>query len=108
MSEPQNSDPRRDRRERVAVIAAIATLIVGSIPFGVIFALTTRKGVWECVAYSFVELTLLAFPLGIYCGQLGTWLTRHSTIDSRLMSCSLAALLEFTVLGWLIVIYAPT
>ena len=79
-------------------------MLAGLIPFGVVFFLATGAGVFISIGVTLLLQFIVAFPMGVYCGQAGWWLTRNSTIDSRLMSCTLAAIFELTLLGWLIVI----
>lgn len=79
-------------------------MVVGLIPFVVVWSLATGTGMLGSVCVTLLLGLLVAFPIGTYCGLIGWWLTRNSTIDSRLMACALSALLEATVLGWSIVI----
>lgn len=82
----------------------MTSMVLGLLPFGALFAIITGT---ELLASGFLSVAiglLVAFPFGVYCGRIGWWLTRNSTIDSRLMACALAALLELTLLGWLILL----
>jgi len=98
-----NSDD--DLRFRAAVVAGKTTMLAGLIPFGVLFSLATGTGMLISVGVTLLLQFMVAFPMGDYCGQVGWWLTRNSTIDSRIMAIALAAILELTLLGWLIVIW---
>lgn len=99
---PNSAD---DLRCRAAVVAGKLSMLVGLIPFGVVFSLATGTGMFISVGVTLLLQFMVAFPLGVYCGQIGWWLTRNSTIDSRLMACALAAILELTLLGWLVLIW---
>ena len=79
-------------------------MVVGLIPFGIAFSLATGAGMTGSVCVTLLLGLMVAFPMGTYCGLIGWWLTRNSTIDSRLMACALAAILELTLLGWSMVI----
>ena len=79
-------------------------MVVGLLPFGVVLSLATGTGMLGSVCVTLLLGLMVAFPIGTYCGLIGWWLTRNSTIDSRLMACALSALLEATVLGWSIVL----
>ncbi|MBC8112946.1 MAG: hypothetical protein H7062_01075 [Candidatus Saccharimonas sp.] len=92
--------PRRD----AAVAAALACTAVGLLPCAIIFSLVTGTLMVKSI---FVTIWLglgPAYMAGIYCGLIGWWLTRNSSIDSRLMACALSAILELAILGWSIVI----
>ncbi len=81
-------------------------MVVGLLPFGVVLSLATGTGMLGSVCVTLLLGLMVAFPIGTYCGLIGWWLTRNSTIDSRLMACALAAIFELTLLGWLIVIFS--
>ena len=78
-------------------------MVVGLLLFGVVLSLATGTGMLGSVCVTLLLGLMVAFPIGTYCGLIGWWLTRNSTIDSRLMACALSVLLEATVLGWSIV-----
>ena len=113
MSEPNDERSRDQRldsgdeaRREAAVVAGMTSMVVGLFPFAIISSLATGTGLFLSFCVTLWLGLMMAFPIGAYCGLIGWWLTRNSTIDSRLMACALAAILELTLLGWSIVIWA--
>ena len=83
-------------------------MVAGLIPFAIVLSFATGSGMFLTVTVTLLLGLMVAFPIGTYCGLIGWWLLRNSTIDCRLMACALAAVLELTVLGWSILIFRPS
>ncbi len=77
--------------------------MLGLIPCAIIFSLATETNLGQSCFVSIWLGLAVAWVVGVYCGELGWWLTRNSTLDSRLMACALSVVLELTILGWLLV-----
>lgn len=108
MSEPrderdqdQRPCPKRVSCRDAAIAAGFACSLACLLPCMIIYSLVTGVRLIPTIFAIWWGLST-AMGVGPLCGLIGWWLTRNSSVDSRVMACTLAAIVELTVLGWLI------